>query len=89
MVGMFSVLKVRKDQKPGDYKDPDGTNILPEKSTEDGAGQNPRDSSQRAVNPCRAWSSPGRRSKFRSASRKVRQAIPAIDSHQNSTKEIS
>jgi hypothetical protein len=22
MGGMFSVLKVRKDQKPGDYKDP-------------------------------------------------------------------
>lgn len=27
MGGMFSVLKVRKDQKPGDYKDPAGSSI--------------------------------------------------------------
>ena len=39
MGGMFSVVKVRKDQKPGDYKDPGWYKHHPAKSRLNGQAQ--------------------------------------------------
>ena len=55
MGGMFTVLKVRRDQKPGDYRIPAGTSSRPARRPTSGRGpsRSRRASSPRAGNRCR------------------------------------
>jgi hypothetical protein len=55
MGGMFSVLKVRRDQKPGDYSDP-GWFKHPQarwRTSTPARWPSPRASAPRAASPCR------------------------------------